>query len=119
MQGRPCLPHLGEEVDAVGDGAHGDGVAPDEEPPKVDFVQVVQFGVEAGQLPNVIADHVQQTLGHVFFGKLCKGRKNKANYTRTEEAPQVDWAFLTEPGVGDFSLVGAVFLMCREVKCSP
>ena len=62
--------YLGEEVDAIGDGAHGHGVAPDKEASKVHAVQAVQPRVEAGQLPNVVADHVQQALRHVFFGEL-------------------------------------------------
>lgn len=102
LQGTLCFPYLGEEVDAVGDCAHGDGVAPDKKPPKIDFIQVVQFGIEAGQLANVIADHVEQTFGHIFFGKLWK---SKANYTQTEEAP-VDCAFLTEPAVGERKIQG-------------
>lgn len=61
---------LGEEVDAVGDGVHGERVSPDEEAPEVDPGQLVQPGVQAGQLPDVVADHVQQTLAHVFFGEL-------------------------------------------------
>ena len=64
--------YLGEEVDAVGDGAHGDGVAADEEAAEVHPVQAVQLGVEAGELPDVIADHVQQALGHVLLGE-CWG----------------------------------------------
>ena len=63
----PCL---GEEVDAVGDGVHGDRVAPDEEASKVDPGQFVQLGVQAGQLPYVVADHVQEALGHVLFREL-------------------------------------------------
>lgn len=78
-------------------------MAPDKEPSKVDFIQVVQFGMQAGQLTNVIADHVEQTFGHVFFGKVWKCRKSKANYTHTEETP-VDCAFLTEPGVGEIKI---------------
>lgn len=50
---------LGEEVDAVGDGVHGDWVSSDEEAAKVNPGQVVQLGVEAGQLPDVVADHVE------------------------------------------------------------
>lgn len=50
---------LGEEVDAVRDGVHGDRVSSDEEAPKVHPGQVVEFGVEAGQLPDVVADHVE------------------------------------------------------------
>ena len=56
QRSRPCL---GEEVDAVGDGVHGDGVSSDEEAPKVNARQAVQLGVEAGQLPDVVADHVE------------------------------------------------------------
>lgn len=60
---RLCLkrswPCLGEEVDAVGDCVHGDRVSSDEEAPKVNSRQVVQLGVEAGQLPDVVADHVE------------------------------------------------------------
>lgn len=52
-------PRLGEEVDAVGDGVHGDGVPSDEEAPEVNSGQVMQLGVEAGQLPDVVADHVE------------------------------------------------------------
>lgn len=62
--------YLGEEVDAVGDGVHGERVSPDEEAPEVDPGQLVQPGVEAGQLPDVVADHVEQTLAHVLLGKL-------------------------------------------------
>lgn len=61
---------LSEEVDAIGDGVHGDRVSPDEEASKVDPRQVVKPGVEARQLPDVVADHVKQTLAHVLFGKL-------------------------------------------------
>lgn len=63
----PHRSHLGEEVNAVGDGVHGHGVAPDEEAPEVHSVQAVELRVEAGKLPDVIADHVQQALGHIFF----------------------------------------------------
>lgn len=52
----PCL---GEEVDAVGDGVHGDRVSSDEEASKVNPGQVVELGVEAGQLPDVVADHME------------------------------------------------------------
>lgn len=52
-------PRLGEEVDAVGDGVHGDRVPSDEEAPEVNSGQVVELGVEAGQLPDVVADHVE------------------------------------------------------------
>jgi hypothetical protein len=51
--------HLGEEVDAVSDGAHGHRVAPDEEASEVHPVQAVELGIEASELPDVIADHVQ------------------------------------------------------------
>lgn len=61
---------LSEEVDAVGDGVHGEGVSSDEEASKVDPRQVVKLGVEASQLPNVVADHVEQTFAHVLFGKF-------------------------------------------------
>lgn len=95
-------------------------MAPDEEPSKIDFIQVVQFGMETGQLANVIADHVQQTLGHVFFGKLWKGRKSKVNYAHTEEAPQVGCAFLTESGVGGKKNPGLEqFSLCVEKKMLP
>lgn len=50
---------LGEEVDAVGDGVHGDRMSSDEEAPEVNSGQVVELGVEAGQLPDVVADHVE------------------------------------------------------------
>lgn len=53
---RPCL---GEEVDAVGDCVHGDRVSSDEEASKVHSGQVVEFGVQTGQLPDVVADHVE------------------------------------------------------------
>lgn len=74
---RVCVswPGLGEEVDAVGDGVHGDWVSSDEEAPEVNSGQVVEFGVEAGQLPDVVADHVKKTLGHVFFGELCSAEQ--------------------------------------------
>lgn len=52
-------PRLGEEVDAVGDSVHGDRVSSDEEAPKVNSGQVVELGVEAGQLPDVVADHME------------------------------------------------------------
>lgn len=52
-------PDLGEEVDAVGDGVHGDRVSSDEEASEVNPGQVVELGVEAGQLPDVVADHVK------------------------------------------------------------
>ena len=56
--------------DAVGEGVHGGWVSTDEESSKVHSGQVVQSGVQAGQLPNIITDHVQQALGDVFFGEL-------------------------------------------------
>ena len=59
-----------EEVDAVGDGAHGDWMTADEKAAEVHTVQAVEPGVEAGELPDVIADHVQQALGHVLLGEL-------------------------------------------------
>lgn len=52
-------PRLREEVDAVGDSVHGDRVSSDEEAPKVNSGQVVELGVEAGQLPDVVADHME------------------------------------------------------------
>lgn len=61
---------LGEEVDAVGDGVHGDRVSSDEEASEVDSRQVVKLGVEASQLPDVVADHVEQAFAHVLFGKF-------------------------------------------------
>lgn len=84
--------HLGEEIDAVGDGAHGDRVAADEEAAEVDPVQAVEPGVEAGELPDVVADHVQQALGHVLPGELCGteaeplGRQPGAACTRRARA---------------------------------
>lgn len=50
---------LGEEVNAVGDCVHGDGVSSDEEASKVHSGQVVQLGVQTGQLPDIVADHVK------------------------------------------------------------
>lgn len=76
-------------------------MAPDKKPSKINFIQVVQFGMEAGQLANVIADHVEQTFGHIFFGKLWKARKGKANETQSEES-----AFLTEPAAGERKIQG-------------
>lgn len=61
---------LGEEVDTVSDGVHSDRVSSDEETPKVDPGQVVEPGIEACQLPNVIADHMEQALSHIFFREL-------------------------------------------------
>lgn len=61
---------LSEEVDAVGDGVHGDRVSSDEEASEVDPRQVVELGIEASQLPDVIADHMEQTFAHVLFGKF-------------------------------------------------
>lgn len=45
-------------------------MAADEKAAKVHAVQAVEPGVEAGELPDVIADHVQQALGHVLLGEL-------------------------------------------------
>lgn len=59
---------------------HGDRVSSDEEASKVDSGQVVEFGVEAGELPDVVADHVEQTLGHVFFGKLYNSEFHENKY---------------------------------------
>lgn len=53
---RPCL---GEEVDAVGDGVHGHRVSSDKETSKIHSGQVVELGIQTGQLPDVIADHVE------------------------------------------------------------
>lgn len=50
---------LSEEVDAVSDGVHGDGVSSNKEASKVDTRQVVELGVKASQLPDVVTDHVQ------------------------------------------------------------
>lgn len=58
---------LGEEVYAVGDCMHGDGVPSNEEASEVHSGEVVELGIQAGQLPNIIADHMKQALGHVFF----------------------------------------------------
>lgn len=80
--------YLGEEVDAVGDGAHGHGVAPDEEASKVHAVQAVQPRVETGQLPDVVADHVQQALGHVFLGELWR-REGKGAHVQAQQVPDV------------------------------
>lgn len=72
-QGREAR-HLSEEVDAVGDGVHGDRVAADKKATKVHAGQVVQPRVQAGQLPDVVADHVQETLRHVLLGELWNER---------------------------------------------
>lgn len=50
---------LGEEVDTVGDCVHGDRVSSNEESSKVHSGQLVELGVQTGQLPNVVADHMQ------------------------------------------------------------
>lgn len=51
--------YLSEEVDAVGDGVHGDRVSSNEEASKVHPGQVVEFGIETGQLPNVVTNHME------------------------------------------------------------
>ena len=38
---------------------HGDGVSPDEEASEVNPGQVVEFRIQTGQLPDVVADHVE------------------------------------------------------------
>lgn len=38
---------------------HGDGVSSNKESSEINSVQVMQFGVKAGQLSDVIAYHVQ------------------------------------------------------------
>jgi len=53
---RTCL---GEEVDAVGDCVHGDGVSSDEEASEVHSRQVVHLCIQAGQLPDVVAYHME------------------------------------------------------------
>lgn len=53
---RACL---GEEVDAVGDCVHGDGVSSNEESSKVHSGEVVEFSIQTGQLPDVVADHME------------------------------------------------------------
>ena len=53
------LTYLGEEIDAVGDCVHGNRVSSDEEASKVHSGQVVELGVQTGQLPDVVADHVE------------------------------------------------------------
>jgi len=55
---------------------HGDGVSSDEEAPEVHAGQVVEFGVQTGQLPDVVADHMQEALGHVFFGEPCRPERS-------------------------------------------
>lgn len=62
--------YLSEKVNAVGDGVHGDRVSSNEEASEVDSRQVVKLGIEASQLPNVVADHMEQTFAHVLFGKF-------------------------------------------------
>lgn len=52
----PCLC---EEVDAVGDCVHGDGVSSDEEASKVNSGQVVELRIQTGQLSDVVADHME------------------------------------------------------------
>lgn len=54
---------------------HGNRVSSNKEASKVDSGQVVELGVKTGQLPDVVADHMEQTLGHVFFGKLCNSEQ--------------------------------------------
>ncbi len=56
---RKSPPHLGEEVDAVGDRVHGDRVSSDEEASKVNSGQVVELCIQTGQLPDVVADHME------------------------------------------------------------
>lgn len=73
---KPCL---GEEVDAVGDCVHGDRMSSNEKTSKVHSGQVVQLGIQTGQLPDVIADHVEQALGHVFFRELYNSEKSCIN----------------------------------------
>lgn len=50
---------LCEEVDAVCDCVHGDRMSSDEETSKIHPGQVVEFGIQTGQLPNVITNHVE------------------------------------------------------------
>lgn len=53
------LPYLREEVDAIGDCVHSDRVSSDKEASKIHSGQVVEFGIQTGQLPNVITNHVK------------------------------------------------------------
>lgn len=49
---------------------HGHRVSSDKESSEINSGQVVQSGVEAGQLTDIVTDHVQQALSHVFFREL-------------------------------------------------
>lgn len=49
---------------------HGHRVPSNEESSKVNSGEVVQSGVEAGELADIVTYHVQQALSHVFLGEL-------------------------------------------------
>ena len=52
--------HLGPVVDGIGNSMHGHRVAADKVTPKVDALELVQLGIETGNLPNVITDRNEQ-----------------------------------------------------------
>ena len=60
---------LAPVVDGEGDGVETDRAVPEEEPPEVDPLDLVQHGVQARDLPDVVTDDVQQAAGDVCLGE--------------------------------------------------
>ena len=60
---------LAPVVDGEGDGVEADWAVPEEESPEVDPLDLVQHGVQARDLPDVVTDDVQQAAGDVCLGE--------------------------------------------------
>ena len=52
--------YFGPELDGKGDGLHGVGVPPDEEPPKQNPRQPIPLGVQVSQVTDVVGHHPEQ-----------------------------------------------------------
>jgi hypothetical protein len=58
---------FGPELDGVAEGVHGLAVAADEGSTKVDVFEVVLFGLEVGDLADIVAKVWRKWLGALIF----------------------------------------------------
>lgn len=63
------LAALAPELDGVRQGVHGLRVAPDKGAPEVDVRQAVDLRLQVGDLPDVVADGVEEGARHVGVGE--------------------------------------------------
>lgn len=60
------------KLDGVAQRVHGLGMSPDEGAAEVDVLEVVFFGLEVGNLADVVGDGVEEGAGHVFYAEAVE-----------------------------------------------